>query len=87
MKNFMIEREEIRQEQDQLKYKLDRLIRACGWDYSSDWPDSCWRWSKTITWHGKPVQMICPSAEDAADIESRFRPEAEQEEFEKWGEE
>ncbi len=87
MKNFFIECEQIRQERDQLDSKMGRIMRDCGWEYSSDWPDSVWRWSKIITWRGKQVQMICSSPYEAAEIESRYRPESEQEEYERWGEE
>lgn len=49
------------------KIKRDQFLVRYGWVYSCDFPDSCWRFVKTVK-----GQSLCLSGKDAFNMEHKF---------------
>lgn len=47
--------------------KRDQFLATYGWDYSCDFPDSCWRFVKVVK-----GQSLFLSGRDAFDMERKF---------------
>jgi hypothetical protein len=45
---FRAARREFIARETKLKGDKETVLRACGWSYTSDFPDCRWRWCKTI---------------------------------------
>jgi len=54
---------------------MESYLRQQGWDHTSKFPDSRWRWKKTLP----DGQMLTLSTQGAFDMESRFLDMHEQE--------
>lgn len=58
-------RKEIDRLFDAAAYLREAHLRYTGWDYSSDYPDCVWRWSKTV----KGGRLTCSKAEEALRVQ------------------
>ena len=72
--SFLDEMDELDDMKTDLDDKRDLMLRNAGWESSSDYPDSYWRWSKSVLHGGR---MTCADADEAIRVESYLRPKAE----------
>lgn len=61
--------DEIKLAESQVLMLREDLLVKLGWAYRCDYPDSCWRWSKTF---GDKTMTL--SAKEAVDLEERIAP-------------
>lgn len=52
-----------------------KLLRENGWEHSSNYPDSCWRWSQKLP-DGRTLAL---SQRDAISVQSFLKPDPEDE--------
>lgn len=51
--------------QTKLDQDIEAALRAAGWQYTSDFPDHCWRWCKQII----SGRVTCSHADEALSVE------------------
>lgn len=67
---FLKDMREINAMQAEIDSRKVRLLRHCGWSYSSAYADCYWRWSKEI----KGKQVTTTSEDEALRLEERISP-------------
>ena len=75
--SFLDEMDELSQIGNYIENKKNLMLSRAGWEYSSAYPDFCWRWAKLLP-DGK--RITCDASE-AIRVESYLRPSAERDKY------